>query len=458
MASVRVHRGRLFFDFIWMGERCREYTPLPDTSENRKAVEKTANRISREIALGTFDYGAAFPKSKRPAALIAKTSTREQAIPEPLTPAGSALAAVLAAQSSMSGKTTPLLKDFAELWFAEAKVAWRATYQRTVRDILDNHLCKALGEVQLSDITRAQLLAFRAMVASKKGRRKDATLSPARVNTVMLITKQILEEAADRYDFTCTFVRIKALKVPKSDVKPFTMEEVKLILDNVRADYKTYFLTRFFTGMRTGEVDGLKWKYVDFENRQILIRETIVRGEEEYTKNDASQREIKMNAMVYNALLEHKKVTGHISETVFCNSEGKPLENINVTKRVWYPLLRYLGLQARRPYQTRHTAATMWLAAGENPEWIARQMGHANTEMLFTVYSRFVPNLTRRDGSALEKMISPLFDSGAANDETPSDAAVAKAANDSDAVGGSEEGASSPHKTTRSTKKQGRKG
>jgi len=273
----------------------------------------------------------------------------------------------------------------------------------------------------------------------------------------MLITKQIREEAADRYDFTCTFVRIKALKVPKSDVKPFTMEEVKLILDSVRADYKTYFLTRFFTGMRTGEVDGLKWKYVDFENRQILIRETIVRGEEEYTKNDASQREIKMNAMVYNALLEHKKVTGHISETVFCNSEGKPLENINVTKRVWYPLLRYLGLQARRPYQTRHTAATMWLAAGENPEWITRQMGHANTEMLFTVYSRFVPNLTRRDGSALEKMISPLLDSGAANDETPSDAAVATAANDSDAVGASEEGAATPHQTTRSTKKRGGK-
>jgi hypothetical protein len=69
-----------------------------------------------------------------------------------------------------------------------------------------------------------------------------------------------------------------------------------------------------------------------------------------------------------------------------------------------------------------------------------------------------VPNLTRRDGSALEKMISPLFDSGAANDEAPSDAAVATAANDSNAAGGSEEGAASPLKTARSAKKQGRKG
>ena len=55
--------------------------------------------------------------------------------------------------------------------------------------------------------------------------------------------------------------------------------------------------------------------------------------------------------------------------------------------------------------QTRHTAATLWLAAGEAPEWIARQMGHASTEMLFKVYSRYVPNLTRKDGSAFERLL-----------------------------------------------------
>ena len=59
----------------------------------------------------------------------------------------------------------------------------------------------------------------------------------------------------------------------------------------------------------------------------------------------------------------------------------------------------------RNPYQSRHTAATLWLAAGEAPEWIASQMGHSNTKMLFTVYSRYVPNLTRQDGSALDKLL-----------------------------------------------------
>ena len=68
-------------------------------------------------------------------------------------------------------------------------------------------------------------------------------------------------------------------------------------------------------------------------------------------------------------------------------------------------LLRYLELEPRRPYQTRHTAATLMLAAGENPEWIAQVMGHSTTAMLFKVYSRFVPNLTRQDGQAFAGLV-----------------------------------------------------
>jgi integrase len=60
----------------------------------------------------------------------------------------------------------------------------------------------------------------------------------------------------------------------------------------------------------------------------------------------------------------------------------------------------------------RHTAATLWLASGEAPEWIARQLGHASTEMLFRVYSRYVPNLTRRDGSAIDRLLASRFASG----------------------------------------------
>uniref|UniRef100_UPI001832A664 tyrosine-type recombinase/integrase n=1 Tax=Methylibium sp. TaxID=2067992 RepID=UPI001832A664 len=106
------------------------------------------------------------------------------------------------------------------------------------------------------------------------------------------------------------------------------------------------------------------------------------------------------------------EATGKLSDYVFCNREGKPLDNKNFTDRVWSPLLRHLGLKPRRPYQMRHTAATLWLASGEAPEWIARQLGHTSTEMLFRTYSRFVPNLTRRGGSAFDRLLATRFASG----------------------------------------------
>ena len=177
------------------------------------------------------------------------------------------------------------------------------------------------------------------------------------------------------------------------------------IINSFRPDYKNYYLVRFFTGMRTSEVHGLQWEYVDFENRQILIRQALVRDELIYTKNDSSFRNIDMSEPVYQALLEQKKATGQFA-FVFCGALGNPLHLNNVNDRVWYPLLRNLNMKRRRPYQTRHTAATLWLASGEAPEWIARQMGHTTTEMLFRIYSRYVPNLTRQDGSAMERLLA----------------------------------------------------
>ena len=169
-------------------------------------------------------------------------------------------------------------------------------------------------------------------------------------------------------------------------------------------------------GLRTGEADGLQWKYVDFDRREIHVAENWVNGSLGETKTEGSNRIIQMSQIVYDALKEQEKATGN-EQFVFCNSKGTPLNHHNVTKRVWYPLLRHLGLAKRRPYQTRHTAATLWLAAGENPEWIARQMGHTTTEMLFRVYSRYVPNLTRQDGSAFEALLNQTLSTNPEDDQ-----------------------------------------
>ena len=394
MGSIRARpkTGKLFFDFRYRGERCREQTALDDTPANRRKARQVLERIEAEITLGTFDYARYFPNSP--------------------------LAAQFAQKARETAGHTPRLRDFADTWFEEMKVQWRKTHQETVYLTLRKYILPEFGDKEVGQITRVELLEFRSSLA-KVSNNRGKPLSTTRINHVMLPLRMMLNEAANRHDFVSPYHGIKSLKVPRSDVAPFTLDEVKRILQAVRTDFQPYYTVRFFTGLRTGEIDGLQWQYVDFERRQILVRQAWVKGELVYTKNDGSFRTVEMSQLVYEALKEQHKVTGD-KTWVFCSRDGTPLSHNNVTQRIWYPLLRHLSLAKRRPYQTRHTAATLWLAAGESPEWIARQMGHSTTEMLFRVYSRFVPNLTRQDGSAFERLLRAHFSIGSTETFTDS--------------------------------------
>ena len=368
MASVRARRGKLFIDFTYMNIRCRETTNFPDTPANVKKLALVAKKMEAEITLGIFDYGAYFPKSTRLKEMTALADRAEACI-----------------------SRNPTFRQFVDIWYEEKKIEWRPSYRQKTQIILNKYLLPEFGGKAVHAIKKPDLLTFRSSLAKVRyGKEGQSSLSVARINQIMILLRMILEEASDRHEFEMPYKNIKNLKQARPDVSPFTLDEVWLILKHVRADYKPYYTIRFFTGMRTSE---------------ISIREALVNGEMGPTKTLGSQRDIAMSQLVYDALLEQKTRTFGKSEFVFCNSQGNPMEYRNVNRRVWKPTLALLGLKHRRAYQTRHTAATLWLAAGENPEWIARQMGHSSTEMLFRVYSRYVPDITRQDGSAMDNLL-----------------------------------------------------
>lgn len=118
----------------------------------------------------------------------------------------------------------------------------------------------------------------------------------------MGLIKVIMTEASDRYKFPNPYHSIIPLKLRRKHIEPFSIDDVNLIINKVRKDYKNYYTVRFYTGMWTGVIDGLKWKFIDFKNRCIFIRETFIDGATEYTKTDGSQRTIPMLVPVYDAL------------------------------------------------------------------------------------------------------------------------------------------------------------
>ncbi len=382
MASINSRNGNLYVDFRYIGQRCREQTLLTDTKPNRKRLENFVSKMEADIQLGSFRYENYFPQSKK----LEQFQSLEL------------MRSTNSHKDSSSG-----FDSFSKVWLEEKKPEWRDSQISNVEDIFRIYLIPHFGNVPLNTISKAKIMTFRGKLV--KDGNNGRTLSASRINHIMTPLRMVLTEASERFNFDSPWKNIKPLSEPKSNVSPFTLDEVMLIINNVRADYKPYYIVRFFTGMRTGEIDGLPWKNIDFERRQIIVDQAVVNGVIGETKTSGSNRIIQMNQLVYDALIGQQSLTKRQSEFVFCTKAGTPLNHRNVTKRVWYPLLRYLELDKRNPYQSRHTAATLWLAAGESPEWIAAQMGHSNTKMLFTVYSRYVPNLTRQDGSALDKLL-----------------------------------------------------
>lgn len=394
MGSIR-HRadiGRLYFDFYFQGIRCREYTALPDSPQNRRKMQSMMDKIESEITLGTFEYARFFTNSKLLSRFAAASAPAQAIAPTPL----------------VQPVDTPTFRDFLETWKAEKKVEWRQSYLENVESLTGTHLLPYFGDKRLHEIDRPMVLAFRSHLAAVIEREDGTskTRSAATINRIIGIQRQIFDEAVLRYGGVNPCMKIKRLKLKKIDIDPFTMDQVQQLISTIRRDYQVYLVVRLFTGMRSGEANGLKWKFIDFEKREILIRETYAKGRTEYTKTDGSQREIKMSKLVYDALLAIKPAKEDPEAYVFHTVNGLPLDNKNFTSRVWYPLLRHLNLKKRRPYQMRHTCATLWLGSGEQPEWVARQLGHVNTEMLFRIYSRFIPNLTRQDGSAFDRMLA----------------------------------------------------
>ena len=385
MATIRERSGKLIADFRYMGIRCRETTNLEDNAYNRRILKKRLEQLEAEITLGTFEYEKYFPKSNRVEEFKEKRSQQ------------------IAVQTKV-----PLFKEFTELWLKQKQVEWRASYQQKVSIVIKNYLIPAFGNQVLSKIKNSDLLNLRATLAKVTHGKNQTSLKASRINQIMTPLRMILNDAAERYEFESPYKNINNLKEGKIEVTPFSLEEVHKILTTVREDFRPYYTIRFFTGMRTSEIDGLQWKNIDLQRREIHIREALVNGVLGGTKTYGSDRTIQMNDRVYQAFLQQKSLNNGKSEFVFCNRDGGPLDYRLVNKLVWHPILRFLGLKSRRAYQTRHTAATLWLSAGENPEWIARQLGHSTTEMLFRVYSRYIPNVTRRDGSAFEAMLEKL--------------------------------------------------
>jgi len=209
-------------------------------------------------------------------------------------------------------------------------------------------------------------------------------------------------------------------KVRRGEVRTWSAEEVRRFLEAAREDrHFALFLTAVYTGMRRGELFGLKWADIDLEARRLAVRRSVVVSKGrllvQEPKTASAVRVLAIPAVVADALQEHrarqddeKAFLGDEYRDegwVFANLRGGPLDPANVTQRHFRAVVRKAGVTPVRFHDLRHTHATLLLRQGENPKVVAERLGHTTIAMTLNTYSHVLPDLQER---AVERLAATL--------------------------------------------------
>lgn len=378
-SGVDAKNGRLRIRFTFLGKRRTETVALAPTAANLKATERLAARIRQEIFLGVFDYAATFPDS---------AFAKEQA----------------AKKAQAAAVTAKTLAEYAPKWLATLTKAKSTTKGYT--NAINNFWVPKLGAKAMAEILHTDCATAIADKAKEGATGKT-------INNLLIPARKLFKAAvADRIIDRSPLAEIENLSHQQPEIDPFRREEMVSILDHMQGHYPeviwNYFQFAFATGIRPSELIALRWGDVDWNERTIKVCRALVLNDEKDTKT-SRVRFVDLTDFALAALARQKKHTfliGHNSGEdveIFSNPEGEPWPSEKRQRlRFFNPTLKACGIRRRVPYNTRHTFATINLMAGVNPNYIASQLGHTTTAMLFQRYAKWIPGAD--DGAAADQM------------------------------------------------------
>lgn len=206
-------------------------------------------------------------------------------------------------------------------------------------------------------------------------------------------------------------------KLKQKHIEIFTRNEITNILTflknsetNLRIRrYYPFILLAVSTGARLGELLGLHWNDIDFENNEIYIQRTLeyIKGKkmiESPPKTDAGKRKVKIPISVSKVLndLRAKQTLRSIdnSDYVFRTRNNTPMNSRNML-RAWSIILRDTNVNYKNFHVLRHTHATELLASGMPIIEVSRRLGHSKASITLDMYGQFLENFDSKLADAI---------------------------------------------------------
>jgi integrase len=278
---------------------------------------------------------------------------------------------------------------------------------------IEAHVIPALGHLRLHAMSPQQVQEMLAALRLKH-------LSPRTICGVRAVLRAALADAI-RWGLVARNAAALAYgpRVQRTHLKVLAADQAKMFLEAIKGDrLEAFFSVAVGTGLRLGEMLGLRWEDVDLEAGALTVRQALQRiGKELHfvePKSERSRRSIRLPAFVTNALKRHrvKQLEDRLlagsnwvkSGLVFTSTIGTALDERNV-RRSFKALLAGAELPDMRLHDLRHTTATLLLAQGVHARVVMETLGHSQVSLTLDTYSHVLPGLQAEAAQRMEDAI-----------------------------------------------------
>jgi integrase len=315
-------------------------------------------------------------------------------IPSPEnTKAGAGAYEAVLRQKLARGEQIDKTDNLQELLFEQFAWKWFETYvmpnnkyseRRRKKYVLTASLVPFFGKMPISTITAYQIEQFKA-------KKLKAGLAPKTINNHLSVLRTCLDTAYDWLKIDVKRPQIKWLKCPPPQTDYLSDEECELLLFHAKGVVYEMVLTALRTGMRQGELKGLQWSSIDWENRSLVVRHS----RNDYTKllespKSNRERHIPLADDIYDMLYQRKKSTGH----VFLDTDGQQFDHRRLGRRM-AELCKKAQLRKIGWHTLRHTFATHHAMNGAPLNVVQALLGHST--IATTMRYAHVTNTAMRD-------------------------------------------------------------
>jgi integrase len=310
-------------------------------------------------------------------------------------------------------------EDYLTSWLKDSvEGTVRVSTYEVHRHMIHPYIIPALDRIKLRDFNPVHIRGFYR-------EKLDSGLSPATVRKIHSILRKALKQAVlDGLIPRNACEAVKPPKVERKEITPLDRQQAKVLLGAASGDrLEALYVLAVHTGMREGELLGLKWEDVDLERGTLRLRHALVREGGKTVLGDLktpkSRRSVRLTSVAADTLRDHLKRQltemermGSLYQPggfVFATESGTLINPFNLRNRSFKPLLRR-AFGEDGPgicfHDLRHTCATLLLSQGTHPKLVQELLGHATIAMTLDTYSHFLPSVGDQTVRAMEAALS----------------------------------------------------